>query len=211
MNTHPDAKAVFDAARVVIPHAGAGPSSWITLGAIAVVLGTAAPRVQANDLASADPSVQSPVETSAALPPSAPQLIRELAASKPNAALAVLSILHPGLAPLAGSTTGNFIRLYGIPTAQTAELLLARADSPSIAASLREIPVGAESFVDAFLQIRWEMSARPNGNLLVRVNAEIVERGGCGLETYEPVESETLVEFRRNDTGLLSWVAAAAP
>jgi hypothetical protein len=175
------------------------------VGAVAAVIGAAAPRAESKDV-TGSPTQPTTSETAPLLSLDA---VRDIAASSPSAGVAVLSLLDPATAPFSDSTANDFIYLAGAPTQRTAELMLSGADASAVARSLSQIPFNPYSMGNPYVQIHWDKSDQPNGDVLVRVSAEIVAHGGCEMELYESLEPDTLIWLRRTKSGALAWREAS--
>jgi hypothetical protein len=208
MSSRIDGKTVLSSWHATAEHTNRGVSSWITIGTAALTLAAAAPQCSGNAVPGAHTISQQRTET---LSPALREWMRKAATSRPSAVVAMLSILQPETAPFPRAAAHNSIYLEGTPTQRTVDLILARAERSALVESLDPLPMIPFAGADAVLRIHWEISEEPGGTALMRINASILARSGCGIEVNEPLEPETLVSFRRSPGGSLAWTPSQEP
>jgi hypothetical protein len=128
--------------------------------------------------------------------------IMDLAKARPIAAVALLSIIQNKQSPLSDETTGNSILLPSIPTSETAKKMLAHADEALVVNSMA--PLSSNFY--SFLMISWNQSLLPDGEVMLRFSAQLVDAMGRPYDPPQPMEAQTTVALRKGDTGLLTWV-----
>jgi hypothetical protein len=192
-----------------VVHGKVGVSAGITLATTVMIALAGFGPARAND------GARTPVAEFVSSPsdPIRPNVatIMDLAETRPIAAVALLSIVQDKQSPLSYETIGNSIILTAVPTPDTVKKMLEHADGGIVRSSMQPLSSNPHSLDDGrFLMISWNQSALPNGEVLLRISAELVDGMFRPCEPPETFEAQTIVALRKSDTGLLTWVRPAS-
>jgi hypothetical protein len=200
-----DGKSIHGARLEGVPPGTPGISTGIALWAIGLVALACFGPVRANDSASM------PVAQPVSLPPDRIHLsiatLRDLARTRPIAAVALISIMRGNQSPLSNQTIGNSIILTAVPGPDTVKRILEHADAAIVMRTMQPLLLNPYALDHGpFLRIWWIQSALSNDELLLRISAELVDGEGVAYKPPEPVEAQTIVSLRKSDAGLLRRV-----